>query len=349
MDAELRILYIGEFATPQYDDAMADAFERLGNQVWRLRIHERYLSGRDPLIRLQRRFLLGPAYVLLWLESLRLAQTVVPDVIYFRKPIEFPPSVLRLLKNRTGAILAEYMNDDPFGPDRRRHWLRYYHCSIPLFDVHFAFRKLNVSEFYTAGAIRVEVLWPYYVADMHYPSDLTAEDQQEYTCDAVFIGHGEPDIRVDCFDALVEAGLDFRLGGSGFEPYAVGRPHARLLPTRYVSGDAYARSVQAANCALCFPSRRNRDVLTFRAFEVPACGGVLVAERNSVMERLFRDGGEAFLFSSPQELVTIVRRLKAEPQLRKQVAAQGRKRVVSGGHEVIDRARTVLSIIKGIV
>jgi spore maturation protein CgeB len=340
-----KMLYVGEFLTPQYDGAMSLGFERLGCEVRRLTVSD-FVNGSSFLKRLQRRVLNGPAFWGLWSGFFQQVQAMTPDIIYFRRPMEFPSWTLRRLRRiAPGACLVSYMNDDPFGPDRDRPWLRYYRQTIPLFDIHFTLRQLNIPEFARNGARRVEVLWPYYVSEMHHDDELAPGEEGELKCDCLFVGHGEADLRGDCFDALLAAGLDLRLGGSGFERLAQGRPHERLLPTRYIGGEVYRKAIRTATCSLCFFSRRNRDVLTTRVFEIPACGGVLVVERNSLMQELFNEGREAFFFSSPAELVQIVRRLKADPVLRRSVAEQGRKRVLAGKHEVLDRARQILAAV----
>jgi spore maturation protein CgeB len=340
----LRILYVGEFATPQYDQAMANALAAAGCAVERLAVYP-YVQGEGLWPKLQHHFLWGPRFRRLYHDLLATAVRFRPDAVYFRRPVEFPSPVLRRLRQHTAAVLAEYMNDDPFGPDRHRHWFRHYRRTIPLFDVHFAFREPNAAELRAAGAPRVELLWPYYVAALHYPRELREVDRAAFACDAVFVGHGEAGFRNGCFDALLEAGISLRLYGSGFEPHAAGRPHARLLPTRYLGPDEYATALQAAHCALCFFSERNRDLLTTRVFEILACGAVLVAQRNPLMKALLSDGQEAFLFDSPAELVEIVRALKGNPDLQKRVAQAGRRWVLTNHHEVSDRAAAVLEVL----
>lgn len=345
LNVPLRILVVGEFIASQREWAVSNAFEQLGCQVERFVVFS-YVPGKTFWQRLQKRFLIpGPAFWRMWHDLLAIGRQFRPDVVYFRKPVEFPVHVLQQLRATTGALFIEYMNDDPFGPDRDKHWWRYFHRAVPEYDVHFLVHELNIPEFLDAGARQVELLWPYYVEALHHPHALSDDDFCKFGCDAVFAGHEEPDIRLDCFDALVEAGLDLRLYGA-YYGYGAGRPFTRLLPTRYLAGDEYAKALQAANCALCFFSRRNRATITFRVFEIPACSGVLVAERNANMEKLFRDGEEAFLFSTPEELVDIVRHLKRAPALRMKVAEAGRRRVLAGGHEVRDRVRHMLEVLK---
>jgi len=341
-DKHRRVLVVGQFAAPQYDSAVTDAFENLDCVVERFKTIS-YISG-NIWKTMQYRFLFGPNFWKMWNDLLNIAKGFMPDIIYFRRPVEFPPFLLRRLKASTNAILIEYMNDDPFGPDKNKPKWRYFKSSIPIFDLHLAFRKSNFEDFYRLGAKKVELMLPYYVESMHKIYDLTDEDIRRYSCDALFVGHEENDFRLDCFDALFEAKIDLRLYGA-FYGYGKGRLFYKLLPTCYIAGEEYAKAIRAATCSLCFFSSRNRDTITTRVFEIPMCGGVLVAQRNPDIEKLFEEGGEAMFFSSVQELVDIVLLLKANPHMRERIAVAGRKRVLAGGHEVKDRIRKVIQLI----
>lgn len=342
-----RILQIGEFETPQYDEAMARAFESLGHTVRRFK-HYDYRRPKSLFDKVQNRLLTGPNYWRLWRDVLVAAEEFKPDIIYYRRPNELPPKVMVELRKTTGAIVVSYQNDDPFGLDRHKHFFKNFHRTIPYYDVHFVFRTLNIEDLRKSGVKDVEVLLPYYVAEMHHDRTLSDIEKERFRADAIFLGHGEADNRVDAFNGLIEAGLGLKLGGSGFEKYAKGHPHERLLPASYYGKDIYSQAIKGANCALCFFSKLNRDVLTTRVFEIPACGGVLVAERNQTIETFFKDKEEAFFFSSTDELVGIVQLLKNDPQLREAVAQRGRERLLNGKHEVHDRAQQIIQKVESL-
>ena len=97
---------------------------------------------------------------------------------------------------------------------------------------------------------------------------------------------------------------------------------------------------------LCFLSKINRDQLTRRTLEIPAVGGLLVCERTSEVELVFKDREEAFFFSDTDELVQIVRQVSKDTYLRKQVADAGRERLLHGSHSINDRVRQILEFLK---
>lgn len=340
-----RILQIGEFETPQYDEAIAHGFEELGHEVYRFK-HFDYIRPVKIFDRIQNRLLSGPNYWRLWNDILSVAEEFKPHIVYYRRPNELPPHILTRLRSISHSILVSYQNDDPFGPDIDKHWFKNFHKNISYFDIHFTFRELNIEDYRRSGAKNVQVLLPYYVSEMHHPSVLTEEEMVHLRSDALFIGHGESDNRLEAFDKLIEADLSLTLGGSGFEKYAKGRPHEKLLPTKYFGKEIYSKALQSANCALCFFSKRNRDVMTTRVFEIPACKGVLVAERNETVKRFFEDKKEAFFFSSTSELIEIVKLLKRDKNLRNDIALRGHNRLLAQNHEAVDRARQIITAIE---
>ena len=342
-----RILQIGQFMSPQYDEAIATGFEKLGHIVYRFK-HYGYTNSLTLFNKIQNKLLYGPSYWKLWQDVLEVAETFKPDIIFYRRLNELPPNVLNKLRTITRAVLVSYQNDDPFGPDRNKQFFKNFHATIPIFDIHFVFRELNVKDFERNGAKNVEVLLPYYVTELHHPSVLTDEESVQLQTEALFLGHGEDDNRLDAFDALTDSDIKLTLGGSGFEQYAKNRSHSRSLPAKYFGKEIYAKALQTANCSLCFFSKLNRDVMTFRVFEIPACSGVLVSERNETVQRFFKDREEAYFFSSTEELVNIVSLLKNNRTLRDEIAIKGYNRIMSERHEVIDRVRQIISTVEKI-
>jgi len=342
-----KILQVGEFLVPQYDEAIAKGFEALGHEVLRFKAGSR-VRNVGYINKIQNRLLFGPNYFSLWKDLLVTAKNFLPDIIYFRRPLEYPRSFLKKLKRTTGAVMVEFMNDDPFGPDKNKHWFRYYKHTIDLFDIHFAFRELNMNEFYAHGAKQVELLLPCFVPELHKNPVPHEKEMHEYDVDALFIGHGENDGRAGIFDAIVENGLSLKLGGSRFEKFSSRRPHEKVLPATYIKGEAYAKSIYGALTSLCLYSKRNRDIITYRAFEIPAIGGLLLAQRNDFITSIFKEGEEAYFFSTAEECVSIIKHLKENPQERNRVAINGQKKVLAGGHTSYNRAASIITSIENL-
>ena len=335
-----KILIIGQFTTPQYEEAISISFSRLGWEVKDIITYD-YVNSKSLRNRVYNKLLFGPNFYKLWNRIINEVKQFQPDLIYFRRPFEIPLQILKKIKKLLPNILLfEYMNDDPFGSDKNKRWNHYFHKAIPYYDQHFIFREINRKDFQKKGAKNIEILLPYYDKRFHYSND-EIFSKINFSNDAIFIGHGENDDRFDYFDKILNSGFKLKLAGSGYDKYSKGRKFKEALPALYLKGHEYRHAIQDSLCALCFYSKRNRDLYTSRVFEIPACGGLLVAERNSVVINFFKDQEEAFYFSSKEELIEIINFLKNNISERNRIAQNGHLRVSNTGHEALDRAKQI--------
>ncbi|MHC4150331.1 MAG: CgeB family protein, partial [Planctomycetota bacterium] len=254
---------------------------------------------------------------------------------------------------RSGALLVSYNNDDAFRPQGlgqdpshyRRLW-KYYLETIPDYDLHFVYRKVNVAELKAAGAKEAHILMPYFVPTLHHPVTLTQEEKGKYACEVVFVGHYEPDGRVEHLNALIEAGINVKLFGSEYWNRRILDPVADYFgEVHAVLGTEYTKALCGAQICLNFLSRLNRDTYTRRCFEIPACGRLLLSERTPDLLSLFRENEEAVYFSSPSELVERVLWLQARPELIQTIAEAGHRRVLCEDHTVDGRMKWVVELL----
>ena len=71
--------------------------------------------------------------------------------------------------------------------------------------------------------------------------------------------------------------------------------------------------------------------------EIIAVGGLLVCEKTTEAELLFKDREEAFFFSSKEELLSIVLELRNNLGLRHKVLSAGYKKLISSNSSILDR------------
>jgi spore maturation protein CgeB len=333
------MIYVGTLAPePDRDSSWIRAFRDLGVEVLPYSSASRDapsgLAGR-----LSRRLHIGRANELMQSELLALAERERPDWIHFRLPIEFDRGTIVALKRR-GATLTQYFNDDAFSKSSPAgiHWK--FRRALPSYDAHFVFRGHNVERYRKAGAAHVEHCPPFYDPLTH-----SMPDSSELVADAAFIGHYEPDWRLDCLDALARR---FRvvLRGGGWDRPIRHRHIGKLAPIAHAFGAEYNRIYASAAAGLCFFSKINNDTWTRRALEIVAVGGVLVCERTDEAQLNFTDREEAFFFSSIDELVEIVSELKSDAVNRERVRAAGYRRLKAGHHAIDDRALQVLRFVE---
>ena len=348
----MRILFAGEWRFDFYEKACAQALEKLGAHVipfqW-----DGYFRGMPG--RAQSKFPVpGPAVRRLNKDLLGLAEKSRPDAIFIWRGIHILASTLRTIKAGTGAVLVSYNNDDPFGPEAHGHvpWHHHFYWnlyikSIPNYDIHFVFRQINIQEILGKGAREAHVLMPFFTPELHYPVSLSETDRYNYECDVVFVGHYEPDWRVQCLRKLVEAGLNVKLfGGTYWTRKVLGDLADYFVEPRCVYGHEYIKALCGAKMCLCFMSKLNRDTYTTRCFEIPACGGLLLSERADDLRRMFRENEEAVFFSDPEELVEKALWLKSCPDEIERIAAAGMRRVHTDCHSAEGRMKQFLAVLE---
>ena len=275
-----------------------------------------------------------------------------PVFVLFWRPTHIWPSTIKRL-TKMGLHTASYNNDDPFGPKAhgnvpwRHHFLWYWYLQcLPFFDLNFFYRKINCEEAITLGAKHAELLLPYFMPWKDRPVKLSEAESQRFQTDVVFVGHYEPDGRELSLRALVEAGIKVKLWGGGYWTRAVlGDLYDRLEPIIPAEGDDYANALCGAKICLCFLSKLNRDTYTRRCFEIPACGGLLLAERTDDLLRFFKEDEEACFFSSKEELVQKAKWLLQHNLEREKIANAGLRRVWTDGHDVNSRAKQFIDAV----
>jgi spore maturation protein CgeB len=339
----VKILLAGAYRYFWYEEVCAQALEKLGHEVIRYGWN-RFFKGK--LGAIEEKWPLGPIVAWLNWDIVARARAYHPDVIFLWRATLIWPRTVRALKRKTGALLVSYNNDDPFGPTRHQPLWRYFIPSIPEYDIHFVYRRINLEEYRAAGARHVELLLPYYIPQLHKPMVLTPDDAERYACDAVFVGHYEDDGRVDYLRALVGSGLHVRLfGGKYWSRTILGDLAAYFGPVSPAFGEGYVKALTGAKLCLAFLSHLNRDTYSRRSFEIPACECLMLSERSDDLTRLYAAGEEAVFFTSPTDLVEQAQALLSDDNRRKQIAKAGRERCVGDGHDVVNRMRQVCRVV----
>jgi len=338
------MIYVGSLATtPDRDSNWISAFENLGCVVvpfsTQSKVNNASLFGR-----FCRRLNIGLINKEMQQALLELADHERPTWIHLRLPIEFDRSTIHALKQRS-IIVTSYFNDDPFswrGPIGL-HWKFRY--ALLAYDGHFVYRAHNIKSYLKAGASHVEHCPPSYDPRRHYISG-TRSVTSVFLADAAFIGHWENDWRANCLDALIRNGFNVIVRGGMWDSAILGRDISILAPITPAFGAEYNHIYSNVVAGLCFFSKINNDTWTERALEIVAVGGILVCERTDEALSYFKDREEAYFFSSIEELICILRELKADPDNREKVRAAGHERLLKGANTINDRALQVYKYVE---
>lgn len=349
----MKILVIGDGHSAIHEVAVVEAFKKLGHMVepfyW-----QSYFKSSNALGRLwkkaQNKFLLGPTINRLNRHLVKKAAEFDPKLIFIYRGTHVTPSTLRELKCALpNCNVFGYNNDDPFAEGHPSWLWRHFMQCVPVYDLVFAYRHQNLDEFIKLGAKRVELLRSWFIPELNYPVSLSDKDKLTFDCDVVFIGHYEDDGRLEYLESIVEAGYKLRLFGPPYEWNNLllrSEKLRHLFPVRLVWNSDYSKAISGARIALCFFSKLNRDTYTRRCFEIPATGTLLLSEYSDDIATLYTEGKEVDFFKSKQEMICKIKLYLDDDCLRRQVAADGRQRVIGDGHDIVSRMAEVAELVE---
>ena len=348
----MKFLILGDWHSELHEEAAFRALTTLGHDPVRFGWHEYFKpKGRLspfllPFYKAQNKYLLGPLVSKLNRDVMELVKRERPDVVFlYRGTHIFPDTVRAIRKVVPRPLIVSYNNDDPFSPLQPRWLWRHFMASLPECDLVLAYRHHNVTDFLDAGAKQVRLLRSWFIPERNHPVALSAEDQARFGCDVVFIGHYEPDQRVECLEEVVRQGFSLKLYGHGYawDPVIGNSPWLKhLRPVRLVWGEEYNKALCGGKVAICFFSKLNRDTYTRRCFEIPATRTLLLAEYSDDLASLYQAGKEADYFRSKEELVVKLRTYLKDELRREAVAAAGYHRVFADRHDVVSRMADVV-------
>lgn len=336
-----RILY---YETSAYAPSSAHFLEAFGEAG----LEHRFFDEAVFSIRLRRSLLQRLAHRLLGrrpLFSLELnrafqaaAESYRPDVILVTKGSWLRPATLRAVRAR-GAYLVNFATDDPFNPANTSADLV---AAIPEYDLYLSTKRAIVGDLAQAGARRVEFLPFGYKPAVHFPEAPASEaERTRFSSDVAFIGGADAD-RVPLLEHLARVpGIRLALYGGGWERWPQLRAHAR----GFVYGRDYRLAVSGARVNLGLVRRANRDGHAMRTFEIPACGGCVLAEDTAEHREFFPGPDEYDFFPTDAEAPARLQALLADEARCARLAAGARRRLLAGKHTYADRLRQMLAMI----
>ena len=346
----MRILIAGDWHSELHEEAVYNAFKKLGHEVSRFAWHDYFKpSNRIDALnkKIQNKFIAGPIVWKINRDLIRTAKEFVPDMIFVYRGTHITAQTLKKIKQELPVTtLVGYNNDDPFAKGHPYSLWRHFFKAVPEYDLMLAYRHHNLGDFLRIGAKRVELLRSWYFPERNYPVTLSAQDKIKYECDVVFIGHFEADERKQYLEELVRKGFNLKIFGPEWNEKIRFSPELKsLLPVNSVLGEDYNKALCGAKIALCFLSKLNRDTYTRRCFEIPATGTLMLSEYTDDLASLYKEGEEADFFRSQDELIEKLKLYLEDESLRQSVAAKGYRRVIEDGHNVISRMEQVLKSV----
>jgi spore maturation protein CgeB len=358
----MKILIVGDFVWPWYQEACAKALEDLGHEVFRFGWKDDFwinVEGKsEPRFisffhRLQFRFCHGPILYRIKSRLFDYIKKSTPDIIFFYNVRIFAPSVVKKIRNNyPSSMLCQYSNDNPFSESAKKDFWKNYIYSIPYFHVHFAFRESNLKHYEYRGSKNNKLLRAYFIPSEDYPvPDNLIPDF--FKCDVVFAGHYEPDGRLEMLEDICKAGYNLNIFGGGwnsiFDSLSEDSPLRDKFPIYPVVGDEYRYAICGAKVALCFLSSLNDDTYTRRNFQIPAMGVAMLSQETVDLQNLYIKNKEACFFNTSKELLSSLDVLINNSIFRKEISIGGYNKVNNSGHSVLARMNDMMNYLESLI
>lgn len=228
-----------------------------------------------------------------------------------------------------------------------RH-LTYWQQMIEGYDYWFVMQQAAcLDAFKNAGASHVSYLPLAADPTLHQPVALTSEDQLELGADVSFLGAGYRNRR-EILPSLLEKEWSFKLWGNEWERAGalvsvLQRNGARIdtqTSVKIFNSTSLNVNLHSYTGSGFDP---DGDGVNPRTFELASCGAFQVIDHRSLLPELFDESMMAVI-RTPEELVSTVRKYFHEPELRRVMAEESRKRVVHS-HTYSHRMQTLLNTI----
>ncbi|USI91351.1 CgeB family protein [Rhodococcus pyridinivorans] len=334
----MRILFVGDDWVGSNARSMADGFRQAGHEV---------VVVDTTAVSLPPRF--SPPWIYSKIRRRRapwdrrsihnrinsLAATLSPDLLFCFRTVHLDQ---RRLLDTPARLHVHYSPDDASNPyNTTPDYLRHEH----LWDLVVTTKGHNMPELAARGATP-KFVFSAYDPGWHHLS--ARRDPHRYLLG--FVGNYRPDRRSATVALAERYGERMLVHGPGWK--RVSELHrTRAVVRGPVYGEHFSTAIASVTANLVFLNSANRDTHTCRTFEVPAAGGLFVGQRTDEHATLLVEGKECLLFSDEDELHEILRWCERRPERARAVAEAGHRRIVTGNHRYVDRAREIVATLEG--
>jgi spore maturation protein CgeB len=115
----------------------------------------------------------------------------------------------------------------------------------------------------------------------------------------------------------------------GWGKFKTNYPEYLIIKDKFLIADDYTFAINCSKININFLRKINRDTITSRSIEIPACGGFMISERTAAQKAMFLEGVDAEYFSNDSELLTKIRTYLNDEPKRKIIALSGHNKVHS--------------------
>ncbi len=342
MNNSYRIMVMSDPVFGSAGTSVVSSLRRLGHEVQSVNFRTIIPKVTTTCLKIVRRLLMGRFVRDYNQHLLSLQRKFQPEIFLAVKGSYILAETLRELRNRGVMTYNFYPDVSAFTHDK------YIPKALPEYDHIFTTKSFHEQDFRQRLGIRNLTFVPHgYDPEVHRPLPLSDWDRQRYSTDVCFIGiHTEKKERLVSAVARSVPEAKIRIWGPLWRQRCRASELYPAIMNQPVEGWAYAKAIQASKICLginseAVPGSSSGDLMSMRSFEIPACGGLMMHERNTEVQSFYEDGKEVVTFESPAELVDQVRYYLDYADERQAIARAGYERAVPA-YSYDERMRTCM-------
>lgn len=247
------------------------------------------------------------------------------DIIWIENGITILPSTLKTIKINFPSIkLITLSEDDMFQRHNQSLW---YLKNLKYYDFVFTTKKYNLDELKKLGAKKTILFLDSYDDRYHKPFTLNNLEKRDFEADVSAIGAYEKE-RAATLNYIAENGIKVKIWGNGWDKFKNSQ-NMLEIKNEFLYGVDYSKAISASKINLNFLRKVNRDEITSRSIEIPACKGFMISERTQAQTNIFKEGSEAEYFSDDKELLMKIKYYFKNELKRKTIAEKGYNKCIS--------------------
>src|SRR3989344_1979028 len=318
IDLKYEIMGISSVPVPWHPILDSTLYEKI---TWKLRLPADLTNANEKIVETVKE----KKFDVIWIEK---GNTIRPKTLFFIK------------KNFPSIKLVSCSEDDMYA---RHNQSLFYRWGLHYYDIVFTTKTYNLTELKLLGAKKIELFLDAYDEKLHRPYVLSEEEKKRFNCDVSSIGAFEEDRAMKML-YLAEMGIKIVVWGNGWG-YWVGKHPNLIVKNEHLFKEDYSKAINATKINLCFLRKINRDEVTSRSVEIPACGGFMLAEKTKRHLEFFKEGEEAVFFDTNDELFKKIKYYLEHDEERKQIALNGRDRCIKSGYNHRTQLARIFEII----
>ena len=320
-----KVLFVGDGNQNGYIYMRSQSIKNLVESMDMVDINK-YVNPKNPLsYRLSYRFQLTPLLKNLNHTIIKKIDSKPYDLVWFEKPIFIFGKTLRYINAKKGIYTVSLNPDNPFGPRNDGCWSLYLK-NIHLYDHHIVMRRSNYKDLKKRGIRKVNFIPLCYEKSIHFKEKNFNESKKEF--DVTFIGTPY-DNRIDFISLLskeIEANIHVYSAEWKKFKKKLGKKKNIIISDAVYQSD-YRGIINKSKIMLGFITRSNVDEISFRSFEITACGSFLLSERMLFQQHFFKEDREAAYFDGVEECANKINYYLDNPLERIAIESAGHKRV----------------------